>query len=411
MLSAGGHSLDGVTVIEFCEVAAGPYCAMLLADQGADVIKVEKPTGDTMRSWPPISKSPDPDSDIDPDDGSDDGFSENFASINRSKRSVVLDMKTDQGLAAARALIERADVVVENYRPGVMAKLGIDYETMSQLNPGVTYCSISAFGQEGPRSTEGGFDLTMQAMAGVMSVTGEPGGAPVKCGVPLCDFVAGLYGAFGVSSALREREQTGRGQHIDVSMLGTTLAVGALQTSEFFGTGNNPRKLGSAHPRNAPYQAFRSADGHFGMAAGNNGLWQRVCEVVEMSELFDDQRYLTPVLRAANQDELRETLEKVFMTEPSAHWLSAFAEAGVPSSPINSYSDALADPQVEHMGWVQPLRLPNGAETESFGPPVRVNGQSVPIKSSPPLLGEHTAEILAELGLTVSGQTETNGDR
>ncbi|MDG2113981.1 MAG: CoA transferase, partial [Actinomycetota bacterium] len=189
MLPAGGTSLEGVRVVEFCEVAAGPYCAMLLADQGADVIKVEKPSGDAMRSWPPISGA------------DDDGYSENFASINRSKRSVVLDMKTDRGLAAARALIDRADVVVENYRPGVMAKLGIDYDTMSKTNPGVTYCSISAFGQEGPRSTEGGFDLTMQAMAGVMSVTGEPDGAPVKCGVPLCDFVAGLYGAFGVASA------------------------------------------------------------------------------------------------------------------------------------------------------------------------------------------------------------------
>ncbi|MGI9595110.1 MAG: CaiB/BaiF CoA transferase family protein [Acidimicrobiales bacterium] len=396
MGSSEALPLQGVRVVEFCEVAAGPYCSMLLADQGADVVKVEKPTGDTMRSWPPIS-SPDR------ADGSDQGFSENFASINRSKRSVVLDMKTEQGLAAATALIERADVVVENYRPGVMAKLGIDYETMSAVNPGVTYCSISAFGQEGPRSTEGGFDLTMQAMAGVMSVTGEPGGAPVKCGVPLCDFVAGLYGAFGVASALRERERTGRGQHIDVSMLGTTLAVGALQTSEYFGTGDNPRKLGSAHPRNAPYQAFRSADGHFGMAAGNNGLWERVCEVVGLPELVDDERYRTPVLRAANQDELRITLEATFMTEPSAHWLSAFARAGVPSSPINSYRDALADPQVEHMGWVRPLRLPNGVETETFGPPVRIDGRSVPIRSSPPLLGEHTEAVLAELGLTVPG--------
>ncbi len=380
-------SLAGVQVVEFCEIAAGPYCGMLLADQGADVIKVEKPTGDAMRTWPPVS-GPD-----------DDGFSENFASINRGKRSITLDMKTDDGLAAAKALIARADVVVENYRPGVMDKLGIGYDAMSQANPGVTYCSISAFGQEGPRSTEGGFDLTMQAMAGVMSVTGEPGGAPVKCGVPLCDFVAGLYGAFGISSALREREHTGRGQHIDVSMLGTTLAIGALQTSEFFGTGADPRKLGSAHPRNAPYQAFRSADGHFGMAAGNNSLWERVCEVVGLPDLTSDDRYLTPVLRAANQDTLRETLEQVFVTKPSSHWLDAFAEAGVPSSPINSYSDALADPQVEHMGWVQPLTLPNGVETETFGPAVRINGETLPIVSAPPGLGEHTAEVLAELGL------------
>ncbi|MFT7597889.1 MAG: crotonobetainyl-CoA:carnitine CoA-transferase CaiB-like acyl-CoA transferase [Acidimicrobiales bacterium] len=385
-------SLAGVSVVEFCEVAAGPYCAMLLADQGADVVKVEKPDGDAMRSWPPLTPT---------NDGADDGYSENFASVNRSKRSVVLDMKTEPGLAAAKALIARADVVIENYRPGVMAKLGIDYEAMSAVNPGVTYCSISAFGQEGPRATEGGFDLTMQAMAGVMSVTGEPGGAPVKCGVPLCDFVAGLYGAFGIASALREREQTGKGQHIDVSMLGTTLAIGALQTSEFFGTGADPRKLGSAHPRNAPYQAFRSADGHFGMAAGNNSLWERVCEVVALPELVGDQRYLTPALRAGNQDGLRETLEAVFTTQSSSHWLTAFAAVGVPSSPINSYSDALADPQVEHMGWVRDMTLPNGVQTETFGPALRVNGQSLPIQFGPPLLGQHTDEVLAELGLSL----------
>ena len=387
-------SLEGVQVVEFCEIAAGPYCSMLLADQGAAVIKVEKPTGDAMRTWPPITGPSEVGADV-----SSGGFSENFASINRSKRSIALDMKSDDGLAAAKALIGRADVVVENYRPGVMAKLGIGYEAMSAVNPGVIYCSISAFGQEGPRSTEGGFDLTMQAMAAVMSVTGDPDGDPVKCGVPLCDFVAGLYGAFGVASALQARARSGLGQHIDVSMLGTTLAIGALQTSEYFGTGQDPRKLGSAHPRNAPYQAFRSADGHFGMAAGNNSLWERVCEVVGLPELLDDDRYRTPVLRAANQDGLRETLETIFVTELSSHWLAAFASAGVPSSPINSYSDALADPQVEHMEWVQTLTLPNGQETRTFGPALRIDGESIPVRSAPPLLGEHTDEILTELGL------------
>ncbi|MCG8594947.1 MAG: CoA transferase, partial [Kiloniellales bacterium] len=245
-------SLQGLKVVEFCEIAAGPFCAMLLADMGAEVVKVERPAGDAMRMWPPVT----------------DGFSENFASVNRNKRSVVLDLKTEDGRRAARAIILDSDVVVENFRPGVMARLGLDYETMAAEKPGLIYCSISAFGQSGPRSREGGFDLTMQAMSGIMSVTGEPGGAPVKCGVPLCDFVAGLYGAFGVVSALHQRRETGVGQNLDVSMLGTSLAVAALQTSEFFGTGKDPRKLGSAHPRNAPYQAFRARDGYFGMAAG-----------------------------------------------------------------------------------------------------------------------------------------------
>ena len=375
-------SLTGIKVAEFCEIAAGPFCAMLLADMGADVIKVERPAGDAMRTWPPVN----------------DGFSENFASINRNKRSVVLDLKSDEGIQAARAIILDSDVVVENFRPGVMARLGIDYESMSAEKPALIYCSISAFGQSGPRSKEGGFDLTMQAMSGIMSVTGEPGGAPTKCGVPLCDFVAALYGAFGVTAALHERERTGKGQNIDVSMLGTSLAIAALQTSEFFGTGKDPRKLGSAHPRNAPYQAFRAQDGYFGMAAGNNSLWHHVCDVVGIAELKQDERYLTPTLRAANQDVLRETLESVFETRTLDHWLSAFAAAGVPCSPINSYAQALEDPQVAYMGWVQGLTLPNGKTTNTFGAPCRINGETLPIASGPPALGEHTEEVLGELG-------------
>ncbi len=374
-------ALEGIKVVEFCEIAAGPFCAMLLADMGADVIKVERPAGDAMRSWPPVNE----------------GYSENFASINRNKRSVVLDLKTPEGLHAAKAIILDSDVVVENFRPGVMARLGIDYASMSAEKPGLIYCSISAFGQEGPRSKQGGFDLTMQAMSGIMSITGEPGGDPIKCGLPLCDFVAALYGAFAVTAALHQRQVTGKGQNVDVSMLGTSLGVAALQTSEYFGTGRDPRKLGSAHPRNAPYQAFRAKDGHFGMAAGNNSLWHSVCDVVALPELKEDERYLTPSLRAQNQDTLRVTLEEVFETKEVAHWLAAFAEVGVPCSPINSYSEALSDPQVEYMGWVQEITLPNGKVTKTFGSPLRINGATLPIAASPPGLGEHTEEVLGKL--------------
>ena len=374
-------SLEGIKVVEFCEIAAGPFCAMLLGDMGADVIKVERPAGDAMRTWPPVN----------------DGYSENFASINRNKRSVVLDLKTPEGLHAAKAIILDSDVVVENFRPGVMARLGIDYAAMSAEKPGLIYCSISAFGQEGPRSTQGGFDLTMQAMSGIMSITGEPGGGPVKCGLPLCDFVAALYGAFAVTAALHQRQSTGKGQNLDVSMLGTSLAVAALQTSEYFGTGKDPRKLGSAHPRNAPYQAFRAKDGHFGMAAGNNSLWHKVCDIVALPALKEDARYLTPSLRAQNQDALRETLEVVFETKEVAHWLTAFAAVGVPCSPINSYSEALSDPQVDYMGWVQEILLPSGKATKTFGSPLRINGATLPIAGNPPGLGEHTEEVLGKL--------------
>ncbi len=379
------QALSGVKVVEFCEIAAGPFSAMLLADSGADVIKVERPSGDAMRMWPPVTE----------------GFSENFASVNRNKRSIVLDMKTEEGLAAARSLILDSDVVLENFRPGVMQRLGIDYATMSAEKNSLIYCSISAFGQTGPRSKQGGFDLTMQAMAGVMSVTGEPGGAPVKCGVPLCDFVSALYGAYGISNAIIQRDRTGVGQHIDVAMMGATMAIAALQTSEYFGTGNDPQKLGSAHPRNAPYQAFVCSDGYFGMAAGNNNLWHLVCDVIEREELKQDARFLNPTLRAQNQTALRELLEAIFVKQTGEHWLEAFNAVGVPCSPINSYSDALADQQVEHMGWVQDLTLANGVETKTFGPALRINNQAGVINRRPPELGEHTDEILAEIARKV----------
>jgi len=375
--------LSGVTVVEFCNVAAGPYCGMLLADMGADVVKVENPRGgDSLRAWPPIS----------------DGFSENFASLNRNKRSVALNLKDATDVGHAQALCERAQVVIENNRPGVMARLGLGYEQLAEINPALIYASISAYGQTGPRAQEGGFDLTVQAMSGIMSVTGEPGGPPVKCGVPLADFSAGLYAAYSVASALRAAEATGEGTHIDVPMLGATLGIAALQTSEYFGSGRDPLKLGSAHPRNAPYQAFAARDGYFGMAAGNDALWHKVCAVVDKPEWIDDARFASPTLRAEHQGELRAMLEAIFAEADSETWLTRFREAGVPCAPINSYSQVLDDPQVEHMGWVQPLDLPNGVSTRTFGSPVRFSGAGQAVRRAPPQLGEHTDEVLAELG-------------
>src|SRR5690606_19551565 len=220
--------------------------------------------GDTLRSWPPIR----------------DGYSENFASLNRNKRSITLNLKDEGDRELARRLAKDADVLIENNRPGVMARLGLGFEDLRKVNPRLIYCSISAYGQSGPRAQEGGFDLTIQAMSGIMSVTGEPDGPPVKCGVPLAGFSAGLYAAFSNAAALRAVAAGAPGTHIDVPMLGATLGIAALQTSEYFGNGVDPVKLGSVHPRNAPYQAFRCADGYFGMAAGNNALWKSVCDVV-----------------------------------------------------------------------------------------------------------------------------------
>ena len=373
--------LSGVRVVEFCQVLAGPYCGMLLADLGAEVIKVEPPEGDMMRQWPPITE------------GSGGGYSENFASINRNKRSVVLDLKDPAQKQAARQLILSADVVLENNRPGVMDRLGLGYESFRAEKPGLVYCSISAFGQSGPRSSEGGFDVTVQAMSGIMSVTGEPDGAPETCGVPVSDVGTGLYAALTVVSILRRVSGGGPGAHIDASMLGCSLGMAALQTSEFFGTGNDPKKLGSAHPRNAPYQAFKAADGHFVIAAGNNKLWEAVTRVVDRPDLLADPRFTTTQLRAANQVALKDLLEVEFAKNGVDHWLAAFEKAGVPQGRINTYSQILADPQVEHMGWVEEMDLPSGVKTRSFGSPVRISATDISKRRDPPGLGADTETI------------------
>jgi crotonobetainyl-CoA:carnitine CoA-transferase CaiB-like acyl-CoA transferase len=373
--------LAGVKVVEFCQVAAGPFCGLLLADMGAEVIKIEPPEGDMLRQWPPIRE----------------GFSENFASLNRNKRSVVLDLKNPVHKAAARRLVLSADVLVENNRPGVMDRLGLGWDSFRGEKPGLVYCSISAFGQTGPRSGEGGFDVTVQAMSGIMSVTGEPGGAPVKCGVPVSDFSAGLYGAFSIVSLLRRVAGGGEGGHIDVSMLGASLGIAALQTSEYFGTGRDPVKLGSAHPRNAPYQAFRARDGHFVIAAGNNKLWEAVTRVVGRSDLLADPRFATTLSRAQNQGALKDILEGEFAREGVDHWLTAFEKAGVPRGRINSYSAILTDPQVEHMGWIEEMELPSGVKSRTFGTPVRIAGTDLRKRREPPALGADTEAVFGSL--------------
>lgn len=389
--SANPHlPLSGVRVVEFCTTAAGPFSSMLLADMGADVIKVEPPDGDGLRQWPPLNA----------------GFSENFASLNRNKRSVVLDLKQAEDLALARHLIHDADVLIENNRPGVMQRLGLGYAALSAQHPALIYCSISAYGQSGPRASEGGFDLTIQAAAGVMSVTGERGGAPVKCGVPISDFASGLYAAFAISAKLAQVRAGGPGGHIDVPMYGCTLSIAALQTSEYFGNGQSPLKHGSAHPRNAPYQAFEARDGYFAIAAGNHKLWLSVLEVVQMPQLAQDERFLTTTLRAANQAVLKALLEQAFRQADVDHWIEAFRLAGVPHSRINDYADALADPQTEHMQWVQGLQLPNGQATRTVVSPLRINGEGFGVRQSPPALGEHTEEIRQRYGLASSPSKE-----
>ena len=375
--------LAGIRVLEICNVAAGPFCALLLADLGADVIKLENPgAGDTLRAWPPHTGP------------ENDRLSENFASLNRNKRSVTLDLKNPNDNARAKDLIANADVLIENNRPGVMKRLGLDFDSALAINPKLIYCSISAYGQTGPRANEGGFDVTIQAMSGIMSVTGEPEGAPVKCGVPVADFTAGLYGAMSICAQLRAVAQTGKGVHIDVPMMGTSLAIAALQTSEYFGVGKDPVKLGSAHPRNAPYQAFKAKDDYLVMAAGTQALWETVCQILKSPELLQDERFTSTALRAKNQIVLKELIEAILKGDTAANWITQFSQAGVPCCPINQYSAVLNDPQTLAMGWVQPMVMANGQETKTVINPIKFNGATAPIERRPPRLGEHNSEIV-----------------
>ena len=377
----GKLPLSGVRVIEICQIAAGPFCGMLLADMGADVIKIEPPNGDAMRTWPPLN----------------DGYSENFASLNRNKRSIALDLKDKADWAIAKKLISAADAVVENARPGVMERLEIDYAAARSWNPAIVYCSISAFGQTGPRARQGAFDVTMQALSGIMSVTGHEGAEPVKCGVPVSDFATGLYGAYNILAALMVARESGTGCHIDASMLGCSLGIAALQTSEYFGNGAAPRKLGAAHPRNSPYEAYRASDDYFVIAAGNDRLWSTVCAITGLEALRDDPRFVTTADRAKNQAELKSLLEKRFAGATAAVWLDRFAKGGVPCAPINDYAQVLDDPQVEAMGWIEPAQLPSGAGIRTFGVPVAMTGQDFTIRRGPPGLDADRSEILAEL--------------
>ncbi len=377
----GTLPLSGITVVEFCQIAAGPFCGMTLADLGAEVIKVEPPNGDAMRTWPPLT----------------DGYSENFASLNRNKKSIALDLKESDDLQIALRLCRSADVVLENNRPGVMARLGLGFETLCRDIPSLIYCSISAYGQTGPRAEEGAFDVTMQAISGIMSVTGEQGESPVKCGVPLSDFSTGLYAAFHIAAALYTRNQTGKGTHIDCSMLGASLGIAPLQVSEYFGTGADPQRIGSRHPRNAPYQAYKASDDYFVLAAGNQRLFEIVCHIIKRPDLLRDERFQSTLLRARNQQELEGILTKIFVSETADYWISKFAKAGVPTSPINKYSAALKDPQVVAQNWVQELELPDAASTKTFAHPIRLNGELPRVQSRPPRLNEHREEILLRI--------------
>ncbi len=386
MSAPAAGPLTGFKILEFGQIAAGPFAGSLLADLGADVVKVENPDGgDGLRAWSPIIEGP-----------TGERFSGNFASVNRNKRSISIDLKNADELAQLRELCAVTDAILENFRPGVLTRLGLGYEALREQSPWLIYCSLSGFGQTGPYARKGAFDVVVQAMSGMMSVTGEETGPPAKCGVPVADFAAGLYAAYAMVAALIEVKRSGQGAFIDCSMLGSLLGISALQTSEYFGTGIPAKRLGSAHPRNAPYQAFDASDRPFVIAAGNDKLWSEVCEATGLSELRHDPRFSTQTLRAKNQRILADMLQQIFLTRPAQAWLSEFDSRGVPCAPINTFADILSDPHVRHMNWITDVALPNGVTTQTVGFPIGISGYQFGIHRAPPRLGEHNHDVFSE---------------
>jgi formyl-CoA transferase len=377
-------ALDGLRVLDLTQVMAGPFCTMLLADLGADVIKIENPrAGDqTRRSWGYAVHGED---------------SRAFLALNRNKRSVCLDLKQPDDLAAFLRLAESADIVVENFRPGVTKRLGVDYETLTARNPALIYASVSGFGQTGPYADRPGYDLIAQAMSGVMSITGTPGGTPVKSGLPVGDLGAGMFCALGIVAAVHARTKTGEGQYVETSLFEAALAMSVWESTEYWATGQVPQPLGSANRMSAPYQALRTKDGYLTLGANNERLWQRLCTVLEVTELLTDPRFVTNTDRMAHRDELAAELEIRLAIATTDEWVTLLLAAGVPAGPIRDYQQVLdEDPHVQARGMVQEVDHPVEGRVRVLGSPIRMSRTPARIRRHPPLLGEHTEEVLGE---------------
>ena len=377
--------LSGMRVLDVCQVMAGPFCCMLLGDLGADVIKVEPPEGDQARRAMGFKLK-----------GND---SLGFLNMNRNKRSITLDLKSEAGRNVFFRLAETADVIVENYRPGAMKKLGVDYEAARAVNPGIIYASISGFGQSGPWADRPGFDLIAQAASGIISVTGDPAGPPARAGVPVTDLGCSLFTVYAILAAYIGRQATGRGQHIDASLYEAGIAFSIWDISEYWGTGRVPHRLGTANRMAAPYEAVRAKDGYFVIGANNDRLWLRLCEVIARSDLAANPGYKTNADRLANRERLAADLEKTFHTQDREHWVSLLLKAGVPAGPISDYAEVFASDHARAREMKMTVAHPVEGAVPNIGFPVKLMGTPQQVRRPPPLLGEHNDEIFVELGI------------
>ena len=375
-------ALHGHRVLDMTQVLAGPYCTMTLADMGADVIKVEGPDRTSRRFGFPMTGK--------------DGAA--FLALNRNKRSFTVDLKDDDGRRALLDLVATADVFVENYRPGVTSRLGIDHAALAAVNPRLVYASISGFGQTGPYAQRPGYDIIAQGMSGIMSVTGEPGGPPAKAGLPVADLAAGLIGANAILAALLSRGRTGEGQHIDTSLFDAAMSMSVWESAQVWTTGEVPGPLGSAHRGSAPYQALRAADGHLVVAANKPHFWRNLCTLLGRSDLEADPRFSTNVDRLRNVDQLVPELEAALAGRTVADWVDSLLAGNVPAGPILDYRQSLSDPHTLARGMVQELDHPVEGRVRTLGIPAKLSGTPGSLRRPAPLQGEHTVELLSELG-------------
>jgi crotonobetainyl-CoA:carnitine CoA-transferase CaiB-like acyl-CoA transferase len=380
-------ALDGIRVVDQTQVMAGPFASMLLADMGADVIKVEPPEGEHARHVG-LEIAP--------------GVGASFLAVNRGKKGMTLDLKQPDGVAVLKRLVATADVLVENYRPGVAARLGVDYDTLAAVNRRLIYCSVSGFGQTGPYASRGGYDLIAQGMTGIMSATGSDGGPPVKVGVPIADLGAGLFALLGILAALRARRITGRGQRVDTSLYEAALALSAWEATEYWYTGEIPKRLGTAHRLNAPYQAFRASDGYFTVGAANPKLWPMFAGLIGRPELTQDPRFKGVGDRVKHRPALEKEIEIATSRETRAHWLAKCEAAGIPAGPIYNIPEAQADPQAQARGMVQELVHPQAGRVKALGNPVKLSRSPATLHAAAPLLGADTDAVLGGLGYAAS---------
>jgi crotonobetainyl-CoA:carnitine CoA-transferase CaiB-like acyl-CoA transferase len=375
---------EGLRVLDLSRALAGPYCSMMLADMGADVLKVEQPgVGDNARAWGPPFQG---------------GESSYFLSVNRNKRSIAINLRDARGAKVLRQLIARSDVLLENFVPGTLERLGFSYEACRALRPELIYCAISGFGQVGPERERAAYDQIAQGLGGIMSLTGEPGGVPTRVGIALADIAAGMFAAYAISAALFHRERTGAGQLIDTSLLDGQLAMLTYQSGRYFATGEAPQSSGNQHPTITPYGVYRAADAYFNLAVGTDDLWRRFCAALGIEDLRDDPRFATNRDRLAHRDQLNALLEPLFATRTIAEVEACLNAAGVPCGAVRDLAAAFEDPQVAALGLVQQLDHPTAGPIQVVGPPYRLSATPATVRTPPPLLGQHTDETLRELG-------------